>query len=906
MRKLLLSLALLTSVWASAQVTSITVEQIYTDDGTVADYPAGYSTYHIFANTTNPNDAVATVYGEVQYPLLLTISDGCIWNSFFGAEKGDDLNPLFCGVSPAACYDSFITIGRLNSQSPGGAIFLLEDAGQPFSNEFSNGQACGSSFVTNTQVGGAWFGLPGDVNLYPVDGKVLLAQITTDGCISGSFNLQVFPNFVNSGDPYIEQTDLQFSAPGCGIVAYGCTDSNAVNYDPAATEDNGSCLICDLEIANITTSTPTCSNSTNGSIVVNMQTTSDFFPKYSLNGGDLTFGSPPLTKTYSNLASGTYTLAARDTKFDDPGFNPGGIYGSCVVTTTVDFNILPVTIPASTVTNITCNGAGDGVVVNTGATGGNGNYTYNLQYSPENTPVMDDLGDPISLSSPNYSSLDPDCYRWNVVDENGCIGNSTQFCVTQPAALFAIVISTIPPSCSDSNDGQVIMTWGGGTGDVDWSANDVNGVYLDGSNIVQGLPSGPGIMYAKDLNECIDDVTFTIAATPAVSVSATFTDPTCFGGENATITGAATGGTGAFTYSLDNESFGSGNFTGLTAGEYTVYAMDANDCPGETVVTIGEPEEIEASTIPTDISCFGDNDGCIEVEINGGTAPFQINGSNLNQFCDLGPGDYTYDVVDANGCTTSTEGTVSEPSELLATTTTADVTCNNEGDGEIVIVPTGGTAPYTYSNNCGDNFQDSDTFDDLDGGTYCIVVEDDNGCQVTISTVTIQEPEELDGTITTISGVDEDGGDISLDVTGGTPNYDYSWVGPNGFTASSQDLSGLDDAGTYTVTVTDDNGCTWTESVTITSLNEFGVEYTINVSPNPTSGLFNLTIQGLSSNLVRYHVTDAQGRMVVERMLNKNQSVVAEQVDLTQFESGVYFLNLLIGDNVQTIKVIKQ
>ena len=71
-------------------------------------------------------------------------------------------------------------------------------------------------------------------------------------------------------------------------------------------------------------------------------------------------------------------------------------------------------------------------------------------------------------------------------------------------------------------------------------------------------------------------------------------------------------------------------------------------------------------------------------------------------------------------------------------------------------------------------------------------------------------------------------------------------------------------------------------------------------------GLFNLTIQGLSSNLVRYHVTDAQGRMVVERMLNKNQSVVAEQVDLTQFESGVYFLNLLIGDNVQTIKVIKQ
>ena len=68
MRKLLLSLALFTSVWASAQVTSITVEEIYTDDGSVTDYPAGYSTYHIYANLTNTNDVVATVYGEVQYP----------------------------------------------------------------------------------------------------------------------------------------------------------------------------------------------------------------------------------------------------------------------------------------------------------------------------------------------------------------------------------------------------------------------------------------------------------------------------------------------------------------------------------------------------------------------------------------------------------------------------------------------------------------------------------------------------------------------------------------------------------------------------------------------------------------------------------------------------------------------
>jgi Secretion system C-terminal sorting domain/SprB repeat len=386
----------------------------------------------------------------------------------------------------------------------------------------------------------------------------------------------------------------------------------------------------------------------------------------------------------------------------------------------------------------------------------------------------------------------------------------------------------------------------------------------------------------------------------------TSSEPTCFNGTNATITGSATGGTGAFTYSLDNENFGTANFSDLVAGDYTVYALDANDCPGQTTISIDQPAEIEASTSSTNVSCNGDNDGCIEVAVDGGTAPYQINGGNLIQFCDLAPGDYTYDVVDANGCTTTTEGSITEPAVLEATTTSADVTCNDEGDGEIVIDATGGTAPYEYSNNCGDNFQSSNTFGDLDGGTYCVVVEDDNGCEVTIATITIAEPEELEGSITTISGVDEDGGDISLDITGGTPNYDISWEGPNGFTSSSEDLSGLDDAGTYTVTVTDENGCTWTDSVTITGLNEFGVEYSINVSPNPTAGLFNLTIQGLNSNLVRYQVTDAQGRLVVERMINKNQSMVVEQVDLTQFESGVYFLNLLIGDNVQTVKVIKQ
>ena len=236
----------------------------------------------------------------------------------------------------------------------------------------------------------------------------------------------------------------------------------------------------------------------------------------------------------------------------------------------------------------------------------------------------------------------------------------------------------------------------------------------------------------------------------------------------------------------------------------------------------------------------------------------------------MAPGNYTYDILDANGCATTTEGTITEPTVLEATATGSDVSCNNEGDGSIVVVATGGIAPFVYSNNCGNNFQASNTFEDLDGGTFCLVVEDDNGCEVTISSVTIDEPVELEGTITTISGVDEDGGDISLNITGGTGDYEIAWTGPGGFSSDVEDLSGLDDAGTYTVTVTDENGCSWTDQVTITGINEFGQLFTINVSPNPTAGIFNLNIQGITENVVRYQITDAQGRMVEERMLNKN------------------------------------
>jgi hypothetical protein len=567
----------------------------------------------------------------------------------------------------------------------------------------------------------------------------------------------------------------------------------------------------------------------------------------------------------------------------------------------------PVTIGASTPTNVTCNGSANGSVVNAGASGGTGTFDYYLQYSPENTNVLDEFGNPIVQSSANFTGLLPDCYRIQAIDDNGCVGNSTQFCISQPSAVFLIVSGTVPATCSNTDDGAVSMTWGGGTGDVDWSVDNIDGPYIDGTNFIQNVPAGSHIMYGMDANGCIDDVPFTIVAPAPITVAANVTDALCIDAANGTITATATGGNNAsFTYSLDGENFGSGTFTSLGAGEYTVYAMNANGCEGTNTFVIEEPTALTSSSTSTDVTCFGDEDGCVQISVSGGTAPYLINGTNLTQFCGLGAGTYTYDIVDANGCASTAEGTVEEPAALEGTSTSADVTCNGDEDGAIVITATGGVGPYSYSDNCGDNFQSSNEFDGLDIGTYCLVIEDNNGCQTTVGTVEITEPAELEGSVTIISGVDEDGGDIDLTVTGGTPNYTYEWSGPNGFSADTQDINGLDDAGTYTVVVTDDNGCSWTEQVTITGLDEMGGFYTISVSPNPTSGRFNLTLGGIQNQLILMQVTDAQGRMVVQRNINKNQEVIVEALDITQLESGVYFLNLTIGQQLETIKIIKQ
>ena len=175
----------------------------------------------------------------------------------------------------------------------------------------------------------------------------------------------------------------------------------------------------------------------------------------------------------------------------------------------------------------------------------------------------------------------------------------------------------------------------------------------------------------------------------------------------------------------------------------------------------------------------------------------------------LPAGTYRVTVTDDNGCTANESVTITEPTALSANAVATNVHCNGGNDGTVDLTLTGGTAPYTYVWN---NSATTDYITGLAAGTYSVTVTDANGCTDTAS-VTVTEPTGLVASGTVDSNVSCNGstnGGATASATGGTAPYSYNWS--NGATTAS--ITGVP-AGTYTVTVTDSNGCTDTASVTI-------------------------------------------------------------------------------------------
>jgi hypothetical protein len=583
--------------------------------------------------------------------------------------------------------------------------------------------------------------------------------------------------------------------------ASGCQATATVNV---TVEDNPV-----LTTASITNAT--C-NQSNGAINI---TVTGGTPAY-----DFDWNNGATTEDLTNVSSGSYTLIVTDSK-------------GCFQTSTVA--VISTNGPAvtNTKTDVTCNGTSTGTITLT-VTGGTAPYTY---LWADGATTKDRTG----LAAGTYSV--------NVTDATGCV-SATTATITQPAGIVLDNVKT-DVACFGGLTGSINLSVSGGSAPYNyvWTRNSIpfSGNIQDQSSIGAGTYQ----VTVTDANNCTATQTIVITQ-PSAALSATraISNVSCRNGTNGQIVLTVIGGTAPYTYAWT----GPNSFTATTkdiinrpAGTYNVTITDAKGCTFPLVnMVITQPSSLiaVAPVSITNVLCFGDGNGSIDVTATGGTPPYTYgwnNGATTQDISGLNPGSYNVVVTDANGCSvTSNVFTISGPTApISASITPTDADCFGASTGEISITNGGGTPPYTY---LWSNGSTSQNLFNLPAGDYSVIVTDANLCKQ-VFTTSVGEPTQIiiTGAITNALCSGSATGAITVSVTGGSSPYTYKWLdGP-----TSKDRTNLI-AGNYTLEVTDNTGCKVSKTFTVNNTSNLSLSsITTSISCfGNSNGRVNLIVSG--------------------------------------------------------------
>jgi gliding motility-associated-like protein len=421
---------------------------------------------------------------------------------------------------------------------------------------------------------------------------------------------------------------------------------------------------------------------------------------------------------------------------------------------------------------------------------------------------------PGSYTTSSVTGLCAGVYYVQIQDSLGCIYTDTVI-IDEPAQIQ--IGQAVTNSSCGACDGEINLTplsgappysytWVPPVSTTDTAANLCAGVY--GVTVMDGTG-------------CTETVTILMNDFPAAGVTGFGSDPLCDTDCNGEAWVSAIGGNPPFSYQWDDSSTQTTDTAvALCEGLYTITVTDSLGCIATAQVTLEDPDPISLSLlIVNNSSCFGICDGSLTVIPSGGTLPFTYQwndpGSQTTETASgLCAGTYEVIVTDANGCTETITGTVEDPTGLSATIDFQDATCNGDCDGLAWVTVSGGTPPYAYMWN-DPLAQATDTAFALCAGLVDVVITDDNGCEFFLSTL-VGQPDSITIAITGIVNLQCDGdciGEALATASGGTGPYTYQWDDPLLQTTPAVDSLC---ASTYTVTVTDTNGCVADEQVVIT------------------------------------------------------------------------------------------
>ena len=404
-----------------------------------------------------------------------------------------------------------------------------------------------------------------------------------------------------------------------------------------------------------------------------------------------------------------------------------------------------------------------------------------------------------------------------------CTSMPVSITITQGATGgTTLTTSSTPANCSNGTNGTATVTPDvAGSYDYQWDANTGGQM----TPTAAGLPAGTySVTVTESGGGCESVTTVTVDPTPDVMVAIDAeNDAGCLGESTGSATVSGSGGTGMLSYLWEPAAGGGTDptVTNLPANSYMVTVTDALGCSAATTVTIGEPATAVSISLDAngiDQASCNTADGAINVTVSGGTPSYTYTWSNATGNEDLTgapAGQYVLDVVDANGCTATFTETIPSADGPSVSIAAEDVSCFGDSNGSLVATVTGGSTITTID---WDNAPDVLNPNSLAAGTYNLTIIDDNNCETTGS-ATIGGPPLLEATVVaTPTDCNSPTGTLLANPTGGNGGYTYDWDNA----PDVQNPTGLG-ANTYTVIITDSEGCTVSATETI-------------VEPSPPTG----------------------------------------------------------------------